>query len=168
MNGAMWELITAGYANIMALGIRKLVDRDTRTDSVWNVVVQVEKRPELLRRENFICYDGLPYAYRAVMQRHIDSGAFGQDQAVWMSTKGPMAWSTSELLHQAFDALAGYPEQRKRLDMVQAGILAKLEGPSRARGASGLSAPWPTRPLPMPSGLLKAPRPYRLSPMPWS
>ena len=46
VNGAMWELITAGYANIMTLGIRKFVDRHPDTDSVWNVISQIERRPE--------------------------------------------------------------------------------------------------------------------------
>lgn len=27
INGAMWELVTAGYASLMTLGIRRLVDR---------------------------------------------------------------------------------------------------------------------------------------------
>ncbi len=38
VNGALWELTTAGYASLMSLGIRKLVDRNSRTDSLWNVV----------------------------------------------------------------------------------------------------------------------------------
>jgi hypothetical protein len=127
VNGATWELITAGYANLMALGIRRLVDRDPRTDSVWNVVMEVAKRPELLCRENFICYDGLPHDYQAAMERQVRSGAFDQGKAAWMSTKGPDAWGTSQLLHEAFDAVAGYPAKRKRLDTVQPGILASLK-----------------------------------------
>jgi hypothetical protein len=127
INGATWELITAGYANLMALGIRRLVDRDPRTDSIWNVVAEVEKRPELFRRENFVCYDGLPYDYQAAMERQVRSGAFGQGKAVWVSTKGPDAWGTSQLLHDAFDALAGYPEKREPLDTVQPRILATLK-----------------------------------------
>lgn len=127
VNGATWELITAGYANLMALGIRRLVDRDPRTDSVWNVVAEVEKRPELLRRENFVCYDGLPYDYAAVRQDQMCSGALKRGQAVWMSAKGPGAWSTSQLLHESFDALAGYPAKPNRLDTVQPGILATLK-----------------------------------------
>jgi hypothetical protein len=55
VNGAMWELIGHGYASLMTLGIRKLVDRDPRTDSVWNVIAQIEKRPELLHDESTSC-----------------------------------------------------------------------------------------------------------------
>src|SRR5258708_35967653 len=60
VNRAMWELLTAGYAKLMTLGIRRLVDKNPSTDSVWNVIAQIEKRPELLPRENFISFDGLP------------------------------------------------------------------------------------------------------------
>jgi hypothetical protein len=57
----MWELLSAGYATIVTIGIRRLVDRDELTDSLWNVLNALEKRPELLRRENYVCYDGVPY-----------------------------------------------------------------------------------------------------------
>lgn len=73
VNGAMWELIGHGYASLMTLGIRKLVDRDPRTDSVRNVIAQIEKRPELLRREHFVCYDGLPFDPQSAYARHLRS-----------------------------------------------------------------------------------------------
>jgi hypothetical protein len=127
VNGVMWELITAGYANLMTLGIRRLVDKDPRTDSVWHMVDQVEKRPELLRRENFICYDGLPYDYAAAPKKHLATlDLSGGGRAGWGATRGPQAWSTSELLHKSFDALAGYPTKRRRLDKVQPSILETL------------------------------------------
>lgn len=128
VNGALWELLTAGYANLMTLGIRRLVDRDPRTDSVWNVIGQIEKRPELLRRENFVCYDGLPYDSAAAYRRYVktlDLSAGGH--AGWITTTGPEAWGTSDMLHQSFDALAGYPAKRRRLDKVQPEILATLK-----------------------------------------
>jgi len=127
-NGALWGLLTAGYANLMTLGIRRLVDKDPKTDSVWNVISQIEKRPELLRRENFVCYDGLPYdstaAYRHYVKNFdLSSGA----HAGWVTTTGPDAWGTSELLHKSFDALAGYPAKRRRLDKVLPEIIVSLK-----------------------------------------
>jgi hypothetical protein len=73
VNGALWELTTAGYASLMSSGIRKLVDKDSWTDSLWNVIALVERRPELLTREKFVCYDGLPSDYKAVYRDHISS-----------------------------------------------------------------------------------------------
>jgi hypothetical protein len=125
VNGALWELLTAGYANLMTLGIRRLVDKNPSTDSVWNVISQIEKRPELQRRENFVCYDGLPYDHAAAYRRYAATlDLSGRGHTSWVTTTGPDAWGTSELLHQSFDALAGYPPKRKRLDKVQPEILA--------------------------------------------
>lgn len=128
VNGAMWELIAAGYANLMTLGIRKLVDKHPETDSVWNVIAQVERRPELLTREKFVCYDGLPYDYEAARRNYFSSkGMSGIGQVTWVPTKGPDAWGMSEMLHKAFDALCGHPKKRKRLDVVDKRLLGELK-----------------------------------------
>jgi len=128
VNGALWELLTAGYANLMTLGIRRLVDKNPSTDSVWNAIAQIEKRPELLRRENFVCYDGLPYDSAAAYRRYVktlDLSSGGH--AGWVTTTGPDAWGTSDMLHKSFDALAGYPAKRKRLDNVLPAIIETLK-----------------------------------------
>ena len=124
VNGAMWELLTAGYASLMTLGIRKLVDKNPKTDSLWNVIALVERRPELLTREKFICYDGLPYDSSAAYTEHVASLDLSQGVHVgWISTKGPKAWATSETMHKAFDRLSGYPTKRKRTDTIQSSVL---------------------------------------------
>jgi len=128
VNGAQWELLTDGYANLMTLGIRRLVDKNPSTDSVWNVIVQIEKRPELLQRENFVCYDGLPYDSATAYKRYVktlDLSSGGH--AGWVTTTGPDAWGSSDILHQSFDALAGYPAKRKRLDKVLPEIIVTLK-----------------------------------------
>lgn len=128
VNGAMWELIAAGYANLMTLGIRRLVDRDPRTDSVWNVIAQVERRPELLTREKFVCYDGLPYDYEKVYERYVASLDMSSGgHSGWLSTKGPDAWAMSDMLHKAFDGLCGYPSKRKRQDAIDSAVLTRLK-----------------------------------------
>lgn len=124
----MWELLTTGYANLMTLGIRKLVDKHPETDSVWNVIAQVERRPELLTREKFVCYDGLPYDHQAARRNYFNSkGVSGIGQVTWVPTKGPNGWGMSEMLHEAFDALCGHPKKRKRLDVVDARLLGELK-----------------------------------------
>jgi len=128
INGAMWELITAGYASLMTLGIRRLVDRDLKTDSVWNVISQIERRPELLTREKFICYDGLPYDHVASHQKHVDSLDMSSGGYVsFIPTKGPDAWATSAMMHKTFDALSGYPKKPARTDTIQPSILINLK-----------------------------------------
>ncbi|MGV5527670.1 hypothetical protein [Pseudomonas sp. XP1] len=49
------------YANIVTLGIRKLVDHDAKTGSVWSLIQKIENRPDLLTRELYVCNDGLPF-----------------------------------------------------------------------------------------------------------
>lgn len=48
VNGAMWELMTAGYSNIITLGIRRLGYTHPNADSVCNAIGRIERRPELL------------------------------------------------------------------------------------------------------------------------
>lgn len=128
VNGGMWELITAGYATIMAMGIRRLVDKDSQTDSVWNLIAQVEKRPELLTRENFVCYDGIRFDYQEAVEQYVQSldKSIGAS-STWLPTTGPQAWGTSQMLHKAFDDLAGPSKKRKRTDVIQPVIISNLK-----------------------------------------
>ena len=129
VNGALWELTTAGYASLMSLGIRKLVDKDPRTDSLWNVVALVERRPELLTREKFVCYDGLPYDYETVHPDHIASLDIRTGVHVgWLPTSGPKAWVMSEMLHKAFDKLSGASAtKRRREDEIHTSVLVAVK-----------------------------------------
>lgn len=127
VSGALWELTTTGYASLMTLGIRRLVDRDPRTDSIWNVLAQVEKRPELLTREFFVSYDGLPFDYEAVMKEHIASlKSEDMGRVTWQETRGPKAWSMSELMHKAFDRMSTVSDRRKRSDKLSTAVVAQL------------------------------------------
>ena len=127
VNGAWWELTTLGYAHIMALGVRKLIDTDDRADSISNALGLLERRPELMRRECFVCYDGLPFDFEAVQRRWRE----GLDTSIsvqvrWAPTRGPDGWSSSERLHSAFDALCGYPAKRRRLDHADPAVFERL------------------------------------------
>ncbi len=137
VNGAMWELIGHGYASLMTLGIRKLVDRDPRTDSVWNVISQIEKRPELLRRENFVCYDGLPFDPRTAYARHLQSNPIEANRVSWLPTSGREAWATSQLRQDAFDALAWFPRQTQAPGCRAPRDLGEAQNPLGARGDRG-------------------------------
>lgn len=128
VNGALWDLASSGYSSILALGIRKLVDRDRRTDSLWNVVSKIERRLELLTRENYVCFDGIPFDYKEAQKRYYDSlGPSERERLRWVPTTGPQAWGMSELMHEAFDQLCGRPARRRRSDRVDAAILRRLK-----------------------------------------
>ena len=84
----MWHLIVAGYANIMTLGVRKLVDLDLKAGSVWNLVDRIEKRPDLLTRDLYVCHDGVPYDFEAVRER-LKPQVYGPPGTVrWISHSG--------------------------------------------------------------------------------
>ncbi|GLO54944.1 hypothetical protein PPUJ20066_09800 [Pseudomonas putida] len=118
VNGPMWHLIVAGYANIMTLGIRKLVDQDPKAGSVWNLIDRIAKRPDLLTRELYVCHDGVPYDFEAVRERLKPQGYMPPGTVRWISPFGPDAWSTSQLMHESFDRLCAHPKQRKRTDQI--------------------------------------------------
>ncbi|MDT0359328.1 hypothetical protein RJO15_26325 [Herbaspirillum huttiense F1] len=128
VNGAMWGLITAGYAQMMILGIRRLVDRDPQTDSLWSVIDRLERRPEFLTRELFICYDGLPFD-QTVGHDAFLAKALTADEPQYrrLSMAGPDAWAASELMHEAFDKWLGPTQKRRRLDRIPVTLLAKLK-----------------------------------------
>jgi len=131
VNGAMWELLIAGYANIITLGVRRLVDTHPNADSVWNVVGRIERRPEMLTREFFVCHDGLPFDDVAALEEHLRTYK-KEDGAVWLDTHGPKAFDPSKRRHEAFDALCSYPEKRKALDKVNPDIFTKLKAQLKA------------------------------------
>lgn len=129
VNGALWDLTVAGYASLMSLGIRRLVDKHPKTNSLWNVVALVKRRPELLTREKFVCYDGLPYDCDAVHQEYIASLDIRNGGHVgWLPRSGLKAWAVSEMLHNAFDKLSGASAtKRKRGDRIQPAILCAVQ-----------------------------------------
>ncbi len=125
VNGAMWELISVGYSNLITLGIRRLVDTHPNADSVWNVVGRIERRPELLTREFYVCHDGLPFDHKAVEKAYMET-YMADPGPRWLSTTGPEAFDTSARMHEAFDAICGNPAKRKPSDQIDASIFASL------------------------------------------
>ena len=125
VNGVMWELLVAGYANIITLGVRRLVDTHPNADSVWSVVGRIERRPELLTREFFVCHDGLPFDNEAVFEEHLKTYK-AESEPIWLDSHGPKAFATAERMHEVFDALCGYPDARKALDRIDSAIFTRL------------------------------------------
>lgn len=125
VNGAMWELITTGHATILTLGVRRLVDRHSAADSAWNVIRTIERRTELLTRQNFVCHDGLPFDNESAWQNFLSTRAPGSGPQ-WLATHGPNAFDSSARMHETFDALSGYPSHRHRQDRIQPDVFITL------------------------------------------
>jgi len=134
-NGPVIRLFDAGFLTTQAITIRRLTEKP-KSDPQWAVISlrsilkDIKKNANLITRENYVCYDGLPYDHEAAHRQWLstlprDSGGV---HVGWLSTNGPNAWHVSELVHKNFDKLSGVePENRKRTDIIRADVFAFLE-----------------------------------------
>ena len=134
VNGMLGEFLDRGYISTQVLDICKVTDKsidDPKKSviSLRRLLDDISDHRRLLTRENFVSYDGLPYDYAAAHQAHMDSlTAEELGKARWISTKGPDAWGTSELMHSAFDKLSGIAEnERTREDLVHEDVFKTVE-----------------------------------------
>ncbi|MGH6680379.1 MAG: hypothetical protein ACREDL_15960, partial [Bradyrhizobium sp.] len=126
-NHLIAEALLDGHVATQVLAVRRLMDNsnDDRI-SLRRLVKDLRGDFALLTRENYVCFDGLPYDYEAVQQKemleHIGKGPF------WGETSGPRAHSTSRSAHQQFDKLSGIgPANRSREDRLPASLLTTIE-----------------------------------------
>ena len=92
----------------------------------------------LFTRENYVCHDGLPYDYEAVMRKEF-AERLGKGP-YWAVTTGPQAHGTSRMAHEQFDRLAGIdPAKRTREDRLPIALLDTIEGWLTASGADELA-----------------------------
>lgn len=125
-NSLVAEQIIQGHVARQVLSIRRLVDRTKGMISLRRLIHELRSDFDLFTRENFVCFDGLPYDYESVMQQSMKEMA--RKDAFWGHTTGPKAWSISEIAHQAFDKLAGISSQnRSRFDKLPKKLLTRVE-----------------------------------------
>ncbi len=131
-NRALAEFIDNGYVASQALAISKLTD-PWNPDSSKNVVSlprllrDIRENLGLITREYFICFDGLPYDYEKVKQRHYAKLTSDELRAfVRPSRSGPEAFHSSEVWHRAFDRYAR-SNSRSRGDLIDLEILDRLD-----------------------------------------
>jgi len=126
-NSLLGQALIDGHVATQVLAIRRLVD-DGNSDiiSLRRLVKDLKRSFALFTRENYVCFDGLPYDYEAVRQKemieHVGKGAF------WGERSGPRAHSTSQSAHEQFDKLAGIdPAKRSRQDHMPLSLLTTIE-----------------------------------------
>src|SRR5262245_30956085 len=103
--------------------IRRLLDKTSGVISLRRLINELRSNWRLFTRENFVCHDGLPYDYEAVMVKEMAARA--GEGAFWGSTTGPDAWATSRMAHEQFDRLAGIdPSERTREDRLPKTLLS--------------------------------------------
>jgi len=126
-NSLLAEALLDGHVATQVLAIRRLMD-DGNSDviSLRRLVKDLKRNWHLFTRENYVCFDGLPYDYEAVqrkdMLKRIGKGFF------WGETSGPGAYGTSRMAHEQFDRLARIdPATRNREDRLPASLLTTIE-----------------------------------------
>gem|GEM_PF-2000287 len=128
VNGPAWELLREGYASLMALGIRRLLDKDRRRISLAWVVEKLEKNSYLMTREFYVCHDGLPYDYETSRARYYEAmSADERLETCFHPTAGQDGWGMSEAMHEEFDKLCGHPSRRSRDDKINKSVFTSMK-----------------------------------------
>ena len=126
-NPLLAEALFDGHVATQVLAIRRLMDdRNTDIISLRRLVKDLRRSWPLFTRENYVCFDGLPYDYEAVqskdMRERVGKGFF------WGETCGPGAYGTSRMAHEQFDKLASVDAaNRSREDRLPASLLTTIE-----------------------------------------
>jgi hypothetical protein len=97
--------------------------------SLRRLVKDLRRNLALCTRENYVCFDGLPYDYEAVRHaRFMENAGNSGKRGIWVPTSGPQGDGTSQMAHRQFDKLAGIePATRSREDRLPASLLATIE-----------------------------------------
>ena len=138
-NSLLTEALIRGHVATQVLAIRRLVDnRGDDIISLRKLIKDIRSNFDLFTRENYVCFDGLPYDYEAVqlrdMPNRVGKGFF------WGATQGPEAYGTSQMGHEQFDKLAGIdPAKRSRTDCLDASLLNTIEKWVEDSGAGQLA-----------------------------
>ena len=129
-NPLMFEALLNGHVATQVLAIRRLMDNGSSgIISLRRLVKELKRDFALLTRENYVCYDGLPYDYLRVRQARFEKngGKWGQG-SIWMPNEGPEADGTSELAHMQFDKLSAVnPTKRSREDRLPVSLITTIE-----------------------------------------
>lgn len=131
INGHFSSFIDRAFTTLQLTRIRRLLDRGSSHCSLRKLVTNIKNNLDLITRENFVSYDGLPYDYESVKAKFFGENSVALEsgeppQSVWMATEGPANWHGSRLLHEKFDALSG-KTTRSRHDLIKKRLLVDLE-----------------------------------------
>ncbi|MGA2332027.1 MAG: hypothetical protein ABSG75_09725 [Syntrophales bacterium] len=134
-NGPVIRLFDAGFATTQATTIRRLIEKPKK-DPQWAVISlrtvlkDIKENLDLITRENYVCYDGLPYDYNLGQQKWLSCIPVTKSgvHVGSLPTQGPDAWPMSERVHNNFDILSQVlPKDRSREDLIRIEVLEHLE-----------------------------------------
>jgi hypothetical protein len=129
-NRLLMEALLDGHVATQVLAIRRLMDNSSRDIiSLRKLITDLRRNFNLFTRENYVCFDGLPYDYEAAQQAWFMQNAANWGKGgLWAPNQGPQAAFPSKAAHQQFDKLAGIdPANRRREDRLPVSLLTTIE-----------------------------------------
>lgn len=125
-NTLIRNAVLYGHVAMQVLAIRRLTDMSKGVLSLSKLLLDIRSNRQLLTRENYVSFDGLPYDYAIVEEEHYRTRGFG---ATWLETTGPRAFGSARRAHEQFDRLSGVsPDRRKRDDQLPTKLTHTIEG----------------------------------------
>ena len=129
-NQLMIDALFDGHVATQVLAIRRLMDNSgSGIISLRRLLKDLKSSFGLLTRENYVCYDGLPYDYLAVRQARFERNAGNWRRGgIGVPTEGPEGDGVAELMHNQFDKLSGIdPAKRSREDRLPVSLVETVE-----------------------------------------
>lgn len=124
-NSLVIEAVLSGHVAMQVLAIRRLTDTTKKVLSLSKLLQDIRSHRELLTRENYVAFDGLPYHYEVVAKEHFRTHG---SSMTWLDTTGPGAFASARMAHEQFDRLSGVsPDRRKRDDSMPAKLIDTIE-----------------------------------------
>jgi hypothetical protein len=127
-NTLLTEALLNGHVATQVLAIRRLIDKRSDVISLRRLTNELKSNFGLFTRENYVCFDGLPYDHEAIQHKEMIENMGREGCFCWMETSGPTAWGASSMAHEQFDRLAAIdPDKRSREDRLPNSLLTTIE-----------------------------------------
>jgi hypothetical protein len=140
LNSVIADFMDRGFVLGMATGIRKLWERghsneDKQIVSLRRVLDDVNAHAHLISRENYVCYDGLPFSNLDdfLIDKNTSFNKVNDFQAAAeyhrLDTRGPNASFMASLMHKSFDQISNFDPtsaHHARKDRIDPDIFGRL------------------------------------------
>jgi hypothetical protein len=139
-NTLLAEALINGYYARQALLVRRMLDDRKDVISLHRLIKDIERNLALFTRENYVCFDGLPYDFEAVKHQAMLENLRNGPGPYWGAREGSKAHWPSEALHAAFDGLCGrLRKPRSRTDRMSRKVITILREWLDQSGAEDLA-----------------------------
>lgn len=131
-NRPIADFMDVGYVSMQALAVRRLLEKKSSNPkgqiiSLRRVLESVIGNRAIITRENYVCYDGLPFDPAPGAARALKEASAEPEGFTWIAMSGSEGWTAAAERHALFDQLSGISwERRGRQDLIRAEYFAEL------------------------------------------